>query len=278
MRESTRTVAQLVERVMGPVEATGRTRPQGLFVLGYHRIDDSGGHLSVGCDDFKAHLDWLDSAGFQVIDVARPRFPVPGEAPCVAITFDDGYLSVAREAWPLLRARGWPATLYVVPGYLDGTSSFPWEEDAGQDRARLVDAAVVRRLAAEGMTIGSHSMTHRYLPGLTRDEACREIADSRRALEDLLGAEVTTFSYPMGGHNERLRDLVADAGYATAVTTRRGRNGPRDDLLALRRPIVESEPADLVRIIKGYYDFLRPFDWWRELRRQRSAGSATRAG
>jgi hypothetical protein len=81
----------------------------------------------------------------------------------------------------------------------------------------------------------------------------------------------------MGGHNERLRDLVADAGYATAVTTQRGRNGPRDDLLALRRPIVESEPADLVRIIKGYYDFLRPFDWWRERRRQRSAGSATRA-
>jgi peptidoglycan/xylan/chitin deacetylase (PgdA/CDA1 family) len=277
MNESTRVVARLVERAMGPLEARGLTRPQGLFVLGYHRIDDSGGHLSVGCDDFEAHLEWLHSTGFQVVDVARPRFPAPGDPPCVAITFDDGYLSVAREAWPRLRARGWPATLYVVPGYLDGRSAFPWEEDAAEERARLVDAALVRRLASEGMTIGSHSMTHRYLPGLDRAEASREIVDSRRALEDLVGVEVATFSYPMGGYNERLRDLVAEAGYATAVTTRRGRNGARDDLLALRRPIVESDPADLARIVKGCYDFLRPFDLWRERRRQRSARPAMRA-
>jgi len=268
MKRMTRRIGALVERAAGPLEGRGLARPGGLTVIGYHRIDDTGGHLSVGVEHFKSHLDWIDESGFDVVDLTTAGLVQEGARPAVAITFDDGYLSVAESAWPELKARGWPAVLYVVPGYLDGDRAFPWDTSTRGSHAELVDRSRVRELARDGMTIGSHSLTHRYLPGLSTADARAEILDSRRALEDLLGQEVVTFSYPMGGWNASLRDLVAEAGYATAVTVTRGRNHPDGDPLALRRPVVESDPADFVRTMKGYYDWLRPFDRWRETRRQ----------
>jgi peptidoglycan/xylan/chitin deacetylase (PgdA/CDA1 family) len=270
MKESTRAVGALVERVLGPLV----THAHGLTVLGYHRIDDSGGHLSVRTDDFKAHLDFIEASGFDVIDVTSPRLPRRSEMPCIAITFDDGYQSVADKAWPELKARGWPATLYVVSQYLGGGAVFPWDTESDSDRARLMGTGAVRDLALDGMTIGSHSLSHRYLPGLSVQEALKEIVDSRKELEDLLGQEIQSFSYPMGGWNRFLRGMVERAGYSSAVTCRRGRNTGGQDPLSLRRPIVESDPVDFVRIVAGFYDWLRPFDWIRERRRQRASQAA----
>jgi peptidoglycan/xylan/chitin deacetylase (PgdA/CDA1 family) len=268
MKDATRAIAALIEIAARPFAWTRLARPKGLIVLGYHRIDDSGGHLSVSGDHFRAHLDWIEAAGLPVVGLSSSTLPPGSDTPRVAITFDDGYLSVAELAWPELRSRGWPATVYLVADYLDGARAFPWDE-VMDDRARLMDKKVAADLAADGMTIGSHSSTHRYLPALSHDEAWREVHDSRHTLEDVIGHPVMTFSYPMGGWNGTLRDMVDEAGYTTAVTCQRGRNISGRDLLALRRPIVESDPIDFVRIIKGYYDFLRPFDWWRERRRQK---------
>jgi peptidoglycan/xylan/chitin deacetylase (PgdA/CDA1 family) len=274
VKQSTRLIGGLVERTVGLLPS----RIHGLIVLGYHRIDDSSGHLSVRKDDFKAHLNFIESSGFEVIDVAKPKFPSRPEPPCVAITFDDGYQSVAEKAWPELKARGWPATVYVVPGYLNGERVFPWDAGTDRNRARLMDRATVWDLASDGMTIGSHSLSHRYLPALTEHEALREIVDSRKALEDVLGREIRTFSYPMGGSNRALQGMVKQAGYSSAVTCRRGRNTPGQDPLALRRPMVESDPTDFIRIVHGFYDWLRPFDWFRERRRQRAHASPSGVG
>jgi peptidoglycan/xylan/chitin deacetylase (PgdA/CDA1 family) len=266
MMKMTRTAAALVERAVRPFEAMRPTRPS-LIVLGYHRIDDTGSHLSVRRDHFRAHLDWIEHSGLRVVDVDTPKFSTDEVTGCVAFTFDDGYLSVAEAAWPELEARGWPATAYVVSGYTRGDRTFPWDP-AHDPSVRLMDKSAVRQLAGHGMTIGSHSASHRYLPGLPLPEARAEIIDSKKALTDLIGRDVTTFSYPMGGWNPLLRDAVRQAGYRTAVTVQRGRNRPAADLLTLRRPVVESDPEDFVRIVKGYFDFLRPIDWVRERRRQ----------
>jgi peptidoglycan/xylan/chitin deacetylase (PgdA/CDA1 family) len=157
---------------------------------------------------------------------------------------------------------------------LGGGAVFPWDTESDSDRARLMDTRMVRDLALDGMTIGSHSLTHRYLPGLSVQEALKEIVDSRKELEDLLGQEIQSFSYPMGGWNRFLRGMVERAGYSSAVTCRRGRNTAGQDPLSLRRPIVESDPVDFVRIVAGFYDWLRPFDWIRERRRQRASQAA----
>jgi peptidoglycan/xylan/chitin deacetylase (PgdA/CDA1 family) len=276
VKKITRTAAALVERMATPLQGTRFGALKHLIVLGYHRIDDTGGDLSVRRDHFRAHLDWIHAAGLRVVSLDDDDLLVQGDAPRVAFTFDDGYMSVAEFAWPELKSRRWPATVYAVSAYLGGDLGFPWDQARDERSSRLMDKAVLRELAADGMAIGSHSVTHRYLPSLAPDDARTEIHRSKRMLEDVLERNVTSFSYPMGGWNRALRNAVAEAGYLTAVTCVRGRNRAGRDPLALRRPIVESVPDDFARIVKGYFDFLRPVDWWREeLRQRRAALSST---
>jgi peptidoglycan/xylan/chitin deacetylase (PgdA/CDA1 family) len=245
------------ERALGP--------PRGLTVVGWHRIDGGAGGLSTTPDELRTHLDVIERDGWRVVALPEAVAVLASEAlppKALALTFDDGYASVAEVAWPLLRARGWPATLYAVSGYLDGARRFAWDSPGDAD-ARLLDAAGLRDVAADGLHVGSHTVSHRWLPHLDPATVAAEVRDSRAALEDLLGGPVEDFAYPMGGWNPAVRDAVAAAGYRSAVTVDRGRNARRRDPLALRRAFAPRGAADFARTLAGAYTFLRPLDAWR---------------
>jgi peptidoglycan/xylan/chitin deacetylase (PgdA/CDA1 family) len=239
-----------------------RTSERPLAVVGWHRVDALPGGLSTTPDEFRRHLDLLDGWHVLALDDAVRRLcdrTLPERA--VVLTFDDGYASVADVAWPLLRERGWPATLYAVSGYLSGGKRFPWDAD---DSAPLLSAAALKDLHADGMAVGSHTVTHRWLPHLTAAEVRSEVTDSKHALEDLLGTPVPSFSYPMGGWNDAVVAAVKAAGYETAVTVDRGRIRPkRLRPLRINRAFAPRDVADLRRTLAGAYTFLRPLDRWR---------------
>lgn len=250
------------------IRAVGRAfgalaRTNGLVILAYHRIDDGGGGLAVSPASFLQHLAWIEESGFPVVGSLGPPYPARGAGPCLALTFDDGYRSVQEVAWPALRSRGWPATLYVVARALDDPRPFAWDADVDDSRARLIDRSQLLDLAADGMSIGSHTCSHRYLPALSPAEIRTEIVDSRRILEDILGREVRSLSYPMGGWNVSIRDAASEAGYTTAVTSDRGSNLMARDPLALRRQPADEDPLLMDGLVRGSYDFLRPIDRFR---------------
>lgn len=239
---------RLRDRALGP--------RAGLTLVGWHAIARTGDGLVTTFDDFRRHLDAIAAWG-PVVPLDAP----PGPR-AVALTFDDGYAGVAELAWPELKARGWPATLFAVSGYLEGGRTFPWD-DPSAATARLLTAAELKAVAGDGLDIGSHTVTHRWLPHLDAAAVRAECRDSKAALEDLLGRPVTSFAYPMGGWNAPVRHAVAATGYERAVTVDRGRNTPRTDAYALRRAFAPPDPADLTRILDGAYTFLRPLDAWR---------------
>jgi peptidoglycan/xylan/chitin deacetylase (PgdA/CDA1 family) len=107
----------------------------------------------------------------------------------------------------------------------------------------------VREMHALGMTIGSHTITHPNLPNAGLAAAREEIVGARRRLEHEIGAAVTMFSYPNGGADRyftpELKELVREAGYAAASTSRNAFAGPGSDLFALERIEVEEELHDL---------------------------------
>ena len=236
------------DRVLGP--------RAGLTLVGWHAIAKNGNGLVTTFDDFRRHLDAIAAWG----PVVPLGAPIGDRA--VALTFDDGYAGVAELAWPELKARGWPATLFAVSGYLDGGRTFPWD-DPSAATARLLTAAELKAVADDGLDIGSHTVTHRWLPHLDAATVHAECRDSKAALEDLLQRPVTSFAYPMGGWDARVRHSVAATGYDLAVTVDRGRNTARTDRYALRRAFAPPDPADLTRILDGAYTFLRPLDAWR---------------
>lgn len=92
--------------------------------------------------------------------------------------------------------------------------------DAG---APMMNERQLRELAALGMEIGAHCVSHPILTRIPADAARREILDSKGRLEDLLGAAVRTFAYPNGRPGlDYAREHVAmvrEAGFSTAVST-----------------------------------------------------------
>ncbi len=90
----------------------------------------------------------------------------------------------------------------------------------------LMDWDEVRSAAAHPLlTIGAHTVNHYNLKRLTAEKAWSEITDAARIIELETGRKPRHFAYPYGYESavgEREVALVAEAGYASAVTTRHG--------------------------------------------------------
>jgi peptidoglycan/xylan/chitin deacetylase (PgdA/CDA1 family) len=114
----------------------------------------------------------------------------------------------------------------------------------------------VDALRGLGFSIGAHTVTHPILSRLTPDRAWEEIHGSKAAIEKVLGAPVRGFAYPNGrpdDYNETVTQLVRDAGFTCAVTTRRGLNDTGAQVLELRRggPAEHHLPTYAVKL--AYY-------------------------
>jgi peptidoglycan/xylan/chitin deacetylase (PgdA/CDA1 family) len=90
----------------------------------------------------------------------------------------------------------------------------------------MMSSAQLRSLAAMGMEIGAHTVSHPILTRLSAAEATKEILGSRIALEKLLGIPVQAFAYPNGHPEEDYSAahvaMVREAGFDYAVSTGRG--------------------------------------------------------
>jgi peptidoglycan/xylan/chitin deacetylase (PgdA/CDA1 family) len=78
-----------------------------------------------------------------------------------------------------------------------------WREKVTRDSALAsrfltLDLGGLRQLAAAGMTLGAHSLSHPILAKASRDLAWQEISESRSAMETALGQTIWAFAYPFG--------------------------------------------------------------------------------
>jgi peptidoglycan/xylan/chitin deacetylase (PgdA/CDA1 family) len=83
--------------------------------------------------------------------------------------------------------------------------------------------AMIREMRESGaVEFGAHTVRHLYLSRLTDALARREIVQSKRDCEALVGAEVRHFAYPYGdagSFGSRELDMCSKVGFRTAVTT-----------------------------------------------------------
>jgi len=99
-------------------------------------------------------------------------------------------------------------------------------DDGGLARERLMTLDEIRWIAAGPLcTIGAHTVNHYSLAKLDEKRCREEIVRSKTGLEELLGKPVRHFSYPYGSSSDagaREFEMARQAGFATAVTTRKG--------------------------------------------------------
>lgn len=148
--------------------------------------------------------------------------------------------------------------------------------DAGYDPSGLCRELVMswdetRELARDPLvTIGAHTCNHFALGKLSLDEARREIADCKAAIERELGRPCRHLSYPYGDEtsaSEREFTLARELGFATAVTTRKGLipSGHHVSLTALPRVSLNGDFQD-ARYLRVLLSGV-PFTVWEQLKR-----------
>jgi peptidoglycan/xylan/chitin deacetylase (PgdA/CDA1 family) len=134
------------------------------------------------------------------------------------ITFDDGFVSVLKHAEPVLKRHKLPFTLFIPAGRLGARPDWIDEENHPDRLEKVMDEEMLRGIAAGDVLIGSHSMTHAYLTRLDEENAFRELADSKRVLERITGAEVSLLAFPHGFYNNHLLELSRKLGYSRVFT------------------------------------------------------------
>ena len=192
------------------------------LVLMYHSVeayDQDPYQVTVHPHRFGRQLRWLRRRGLRGVAMSELlRARREGRADrLVGLTFDDGYGDFATEVLPALRAYGWTATVFVVAGALVRHNS--WDEPG--PRKPLMTAEQVRRVAAEGVEIGSHSLAHVRLPEVSAARLAEEVGRSRSALAELTGGPVDGFCYPYGSFGAREVEAVRAAGYGYACAVGR---------------------------------------------------------
>jgi peptidoglycan/xylan/chitin deacetylase (PgdA/CDA1 family)/predicted ATP-grasp superfamily ATP-dependent carboligase len=221
------------------------TRLPGLRILFYHRVSDERDDDAVPPLRFREQMDCLHEEGYSALDIAETyRLLKAGELPprTIALSFDDGYQDVADVALPVLSEHGFRATVFIVPGAIDGTASFRWY----RRQPPLLGWDEIVRLDREGrLRFEAHSVTHANLTILSAEAAGSEIRGSKVALERRLARPVDVFSYPGGDFTAREERLVAEAGYRLAVSCEPGINLVGSNPFALFRQAVEPRDSML---------------------------------
>lgn len=175
----------------------------------------------------------------------------------VAITFDDGYQNIYREALPVLHQFGFTAIVYLPTSFIaDAAQRF-------KDR-NCLSWAEVRELQKHGISIGSHTVSHPQLSRLSREQIRQELVESKQTIEDKLSAPVRSFAYPFAFPQQDrafqviFRQLLKESGYQSGVCTIVGRASLQSDPLFLPRlPLNGDDDPELLQAkLTGGYDWV----------------------
>ncbi|MGK7909996.1 MAG: polysaccharide deacetylase family protein [Synechococcus sp.] len=144
----------------------------------------------------------------------------------IVLTFDDAYQGLYDNAFPMLQEFNFPATYYVQTGFVGVPTSkdhFTWEQMREMEASGLIEFA-------------AHTISHpEDLRLLDDDTLRREIFESKRVLEEQLGHEILHFAYPAGNRDDRVIEMVEEAGYIMATTMDAGYTGQSSNLLEVQR-------------------------------------------
>lgn len=195
-------------------------------ILMYHSLSTTGTppfrRFTLAPELFQAHLGYLADQGYQTLSVSQlvelraRRAPLPGKQ--VVLTFDDGFADFYTEAMPRLARHGFTATLYVITGYVGGTSR--WLTAEGEGDRRILNWRQLGEIADSGVECAAHSHTHPQLDTLPTSQVREELSHPKRVLEDRLQRPVRSFAYPFGYYSARVRALVSEVGYHSACTVK----------------------------------------------------------
>lgn len=140
----------------------------------------------IGAIDFNNRYDGLDA------------YALSDDESRIIITFDQGYENgYTEKILDTLKEKNVSAIFFLTGDYAKKEES------------------LVKRMIAEGHTLGNHGMTHASLPSLSHDEAVEEIMSLHEYVLNNYGYEMQYFRFPCGEYSEESLETVQQCGYKT---------------------------------------------------------------
>lgn len=222
-----------------PINPSGVTpkQYQTVPILCYHRFGPGRSKMIVSAANFAAQLDWLARNDYRVIPLKDLLGFLEGKQALpkrsVVITIDDGYSSVYKYAYPLLKRHGFPATVLPYTDFVGAGDALTWAQMQEMVNSGLID-------------IQAHSKSHKNLiqrmPGESDDQYRERIETElhlpREVIQHKLSVKVTQLAYPYGDANDVVLDALERNGYRMALTVNPGGNGFFAQPLMLRRTMI----------------------------------------
>lgn len=136
----------------------------------------------------------------------------------ICITLDDGYENNYSVAYPILRKYSCPFAIAITTGLCDGSVK-PW----WCDNVKFLSYEQIREMSRDSLcTISAHTVSHPRLSTLPYSEQKKEITESIRQLEQIIGKRIEHFAYPHGDFNDDTLSILKELGIKTAVKVNGG--------------------------------------------------------
>jgi len=210
-------------------------------ILLYHEIHADNAkpkdNFSVSETEFKRQVEYLRHNGYAGVSLARflkemaaakeratPEggFGAPDTHKRVILTFDDGDISNDAVAAPILKEAGLTATFFITVNDIGKDGRMPWE--------------TIYELSRQGMDVGSHAMTHAFLPSMSSYTLLNELLLSKQVLEKYIRRQVDFLSIPHGFYTKGILDIARDVGFRAVCVSDAGYNDFLDeDIFCLQR-------------------------------------------
>lgn len=226
--------------------AAARVSAADVPVLAYHDIVSTrnGDAYAITVKEFEAHMAYLRDAGYTPIDVNSLEAARAGRAQLpakpVLLTFDDGYKSFYRHAFPTLKRYGYPAVVSIVTSWIDGraTPDYVAAEFMTWDDLREITRSPLVEVFSHSDDLHSMAPANafgaRTPAGITRvydakrktyeaDDAHRarvtaDLARSVKRIQAELGAAPRGVTWPYGKYEQVLIDAAAQLGMRYHLT------------------------------------------------------------
>jgi peptidoglycan/xylan/chitin deacetylase (PgdA/CDA1 family) len=217
----------------------GPVRAAETVILCYHRFGPTvADSMTTRTSVFEQQLARLKSEGYQfvtldaVIDGLRGRAPLPDKA--VALTIDDGHITVYAELLPIIRREHLPVTLFIYPSAISNASyAMTWDQ--------------LREMKDTGLVaIQSHTYWHPNFKTERKrlDDAAYaklvkvQLEKPRAVLNQRLGVEADVLAWPFGIHDPELEAAAVAAGYRASLALGERRARDTDPPQALPRFLI----------------------------------------
>ena len=226
-------------------------KDNGLRVFMYHSVQDNPTNLNdiytISSKLFTEQMMLLKTK-YQTNISRLKNLEILEREVTLAITFDDGYSDNLHVATPILQDLELPYTVFVTTDFIKN-----------KKKGFLTSNELKELASYSNVDVGSHTSSHPHLTTLNNKQIMEELSSSKKFLEDLLSKEITMFAYPHGDYDQRVRDLVCEAGYKIARNSKFSANKIIEDRFLVSSSEIWN--TDSIKVfqdkIDGYWDWLK---------------------